>query len=281
VADAMQRHPRRKPRLIILSTALCLLALGAAGPAPPDGSRPPTPTVEQAIALYDSGRIAEAKRAFDTILVDHPEDQRSLYYAATINSVGGHPEIAIQQVLLLLKATGESLPALELEVQVYQALGETGRRDAAIDRLRTDRESALHLDPHFSVSFIRDRFVIGGRTFIGSENFDRNGETIVRYVFVEAAAAAHPAHEIVLLSDPATNERWHEAASLPPNEVVYHLDTVDRGPDGNTSERSFANYIGEPPYDTVRVAVMAILSGKAKPTTGDADPYWLARPASP
>jgi tetratricopeptide (TPR) repeat protein len=274
----MKRDFRRILRRAPLAVLACLLA----GAAPPDGKgTAATLTVEQAIALYESGKIAEAKQAFDTILVGDPNEPRSLYYSASINSTSGHPQIAIQQVLLLLKSHPDSLAALELEVQVYQALGVPGRRDAAIERLRIERDSMIHPNPRYAVAFTRDRFMVGGRTFITSERFDPGGETIVRYTFVEEATAAHPRHVIVLLSDPETNERWRDAANLTVDDVVYHLDTIAAATNGNEVHAIYNNYVGEPNYDTVRAAVTDILTGKAKPISGDADPYWVASGTQP
>jgi hypothetical protein len=265
---------RRIKQRAALGAVLALLAGEPIGVAAADPK--PADPVAQAIALYSSGRIAEAKHAFDIYLVDHPRDPRSLYFAATINTTNGQPVIAIQQVLLLLQAAPGSLAALELEVQVYQALGDRQRRDEAIDTLRSERDNTIKPDPRYALMFIRDRFKVNGRTFIGAERFEKGGETIIRYTFAEESIAANPAHILALISDPETNQRWRELAELPEKALVYHLDADDLQPDGSHRHTTYANYIAEPAYDTVRDLAIDILSGRARPLAGHPDPYWTA-----
>lgn len=259
----MNRCFERLTTRIVAAALLCLLAAAATA----------APGVDEAISLFDHGKVAEAKAAFDTILTTNPSEPRALYYAARINAAVGKPQIAIQQILLLLKIAPSWLPALELQVQVYQALGETDRRDAAIDRLRAERGSSLN-PGRFALAFIRDRFTVGGRTYLVSERFDPSGETIIRYIVADESVGAEARHMIMLLSDPETNDRWREVAKVSSSALVYHLDTVDPGPDGDQVRRPYVNYVGAPDYDTVRALVMDILSGRAKPMSGEPDPYW-------
>ena len=79
---------------------------------------------------------------------------------------------------------------------------------------------------------------------------------------------------MVVGSDDETNQRWREDGTVSSGTLVYHLDTIERLPDGRAIVRPYQYYVEKPSYSQVRAKVAAILAGTAQPLSGTADPYW-------
>ena len=115
---------------------------------------------------------------------------------------------------------------------------------------------------------------------LAQQTLETGGDDIVRFVFQPADELGQQRHLIVVGSDNETNERWREDGTVPYGTVVYHLDTVERLPNGRSLARPYEFYLEPPSYEKVRAKVAAILAGTAQPLSGPADPFWTSPPAA-
>ena len=253
-----------------LRLVLCLLSLLATAAAVAE-----TPG-DQAMALLDAGKRAEALRAFEAVIAAKPADpSAALFYAGRIELEDGHWQAARPMLQQLVKLRPGSFPAWELMIQASPAAGETENRDHAIESLYDAWHSALDAQSRARVAFARDRIAGPKRTLVAIEMLERGGDDSVRFVFRPADYNGPAAHVILLRSDNDTNTQWRDIGTITEDKIVYHLDTIEQLPDGKTSARAYAFYLEPPGYDEVRAKVVQILSGAIQPLSGDPDPFWL------
>jgi tetratricopeptide (TPR) repeat protein len=240
------------------------------------------PNQDEAFHLLQEGKRKEALRAFDAILASKPLDPSpALFATSAISLEDGDWRAARPRVRQLVKLRPASLQAWELMIQVDQAANDIPDRNAAISSLYAAWRSAVDPAIQSRVSFVRDRIFGPKRTLIGQETLDPGGDDIVRFVFQPGDEAGNPTHLILLRSDEATNQRWRDNGTVPFGTQVYHLDAVERLPNGRQTVQPYEFYLEEPNYDQVRDKVVAILNGEAKPLSGDADPYWTGDAVKP
>jgi hypothetical protein len=233
------------------------------------------------MALLRDGKRQEALHAFDAIIASRPPDpSQALYVASLIDLEDGNWQAARPYAQQLAKLRPSSFPAWEIMIQVDQAAGDREDRDAAIQSLYTAWRDALDPQIRAKVSFVRDRIAGPKHTLIAQETLDPGGGDILRFLFQPSDEEGKPRHVVVVRSDNETNERWREDGTVPYGTVVYHLDTVEQLPDGQSAVRPYEYYLEPPDYERVRAKVVDILAGTAQPLTGHADPFWAGTPAT-
>jgi tetratricopeptide (TPR) repeat protein len=261
-----------RPLFLLAGILLATAALTGTGRADDD-----VPTVDAAMAMLKAGQREAALQAFERIIASHPHDPaEALFRASTIALDLGRWQEARPFVRQLIRLRPGSMQAWELQVQVDQASGDKAALPETLDRLYSTWRSAL--DPAISnrISFVRDHILGPKHTLVAVQTLDTGGDDIVRWVFQPEDQEGHPQHYLIVRSDGDTNERWRESGAVPFGTVVYHLDAVRLIPGGRTVVVPYKFYVEEPDYDQVRALVAAILTGEAKPLSGDADPFWTS-----
>jgi tetratricopeptide (TPR) repeat protein len=245
------------------------------GAASPDGKPDEAAAQGAAMALLQAGKRADALEAFERIIAQHPQDPTiPLFEASAIALDLNKWQEAKPYVRRLVKLRPGSMQAWEMLVQVEQAEGDkTGQRDA-MDRMYSAWRSALDPVTRQRAVFTRDRIFGPKRTVIVQQTLEPGGDNIVRWFLAPIDQLDHPAHYLIVRSDDETNERWRESGTASYGTVVYHLDAVQILPNGQARSVPYEFYLNEPDYDQVRTKVAAILSGEAKPLSGEADPFW-------
>ncbi len=252
---------------------------GAVGSA---GQPDVIPTQDAAMALLHAGKPEDALQAFERIIASHPLDPAvPLFEASAIALNLNKWQEAKPYVRRLVRLRPGSMQAWELLVQVDQADGDKTDQQDAMDRIYSAWRSALDPATRQRVSFTRDRVFGPKHTVIAEQTLEPGGDDIVRWIFPPIEQLDHPAHYLIVRSDPDTNERWREAGTVSYGTVVYHLDAVHLLPNGQARSVPYEFYLNEPDYDRVRKTVAAILSGEAKPLSGEADPFWTSDAAQP
>lgn len=274
--DALHARPTlgrfKRPRLLLASTLLATAIL--TGPIRADED---IPTVDAAMTMLKAGHRDEALKAFERIVASHPPDPTgALFGASSVALDLGRWQEAKPFVRQLVRLRPGSMQAWELQVQVDQASGDKVGLKDTLDRLYSAWRSALDPAIRNRVSFIRDHIIGPKHTLVASQTLDTGGDDIVRWVFQPEDQEGHPQHYLIVRSDGDTNERWRESGAVPFGTVVYHLDAVHVLPGGRTMVVPYKFYLEEPDYDQVRALVASILTGEAKPLSGDADPFWTS-----
>ncbi len=264
--DVASRHWLLLPILLVVAAA------GAAADAPV--------TQDQAVVLLRAGKRQEALRAFEAIIAAKPPDPSpALFAAGIIDLEDGNWQAARPYVSQLVKLRPSSFPAWEMMIQVDEAAHDLEDRDLAIQSLYESWHSALDPAIQSRVSFVRDRIAGPKRTLIAQQTLEPSGDDILRFLFQPADEGGHPRHLIVVRSDDATNQRWREDGTVSYGTLVYHLDTVEQLPGGQTAVRPYEYYLKPPDYEQVRAKVVGILEGTAQPLSGSAAPVWAGEPA--
>jgi tetratricopeptide (TPR) repeat protein len=236
-------------------------------------------TTDQALALLRNGKREEARHALQSILATHPHDpSNALLVLGFMTMEDGQWREARPLIEQLIKLRPASYPGWELMIQVDQASGALGDRDAAIQSLYTTWRSALDPAIRSQVAFTRDRIFGPKHTLVAREALDPGGDDIIRFTFEPTDEAGQQRHLIVVRSDGETNERWREDGTVSYGTIVYHLDTLERLSNGRLQARPYEFYLRPPDYDQVRAKVVGILDGSVQPLSGSADPFWAGGP---
>lgn len=255
-------------RSILAAIFLAVPLIGLAVSAPSRAADAPDP-LDQAIDTFSAGHATEALAQVEALLTKQPEDQNALFLSGQINLQLGNLDAARGRVERLVKLSGNYLAAWELLAQITQAQNDLARRDEAIARVKLAIQTAIDPAIRASGDFIRDRVPVGRRAIAGVDYFTRQGSDFVRYQWNFGDPREDPDHGLLLRTDEDTTETWENTAILPPDKQLFHLDMVDAKPGGPDVVATYAYYVGEPSYDTVRAEVMKILHGEAKPLSGD------------
>lgn len=227
------------------------------------------------MALLKEGKRQEAIQMLNAVIASHPPDVApALFSAAALNLEDGDWRAAKPLAEQLTRLRPSSFVGWQLVIQAEQAAGDMDARDAAINRLYAAWHSALDPAVQSRVSFVRDRIFGPKHTLLAAQTLEPGGDDIVRFVFQPVDEQADPLHTIVVGSDNATNERWREDGTISYRTLVYHLDTIERLPNGRAVARPYEFYLEPPSYDRVRAKVTEILAGTTQPLSGTADPYW-------
>jgi tetratricopeptide (TPR) repeat protein len=214
----------------------------------------PQNTPEYREQLVREGRHAELFQAFREMLAASPDDPGLLYDVSLSAYRSGQFAEAGNYLRQLKALAPQDFGTRAMLVRVYEALGNSGQRDA-------EREELLALygqqkaGPNRPAHYCRDQFTVGDVAVQAFEYFELVGDMAVRYMFyILCAGDNKPTYTISLGSYAATNEYMRQRGALQPGQRIFHLDK--NGPDGH---RSLGFYTGEPPYDVVKSAVQDAL----------------------
>jgi tetratricopeptide (TPR) repeat protein len=248
--------------------AVLLTSLLLSGPAPGQ-SDPKTAARDHALGLLQQGDVAGALAEEEKILTLTPDDGVALFQSARLNFALHNLDAARGRAERLVKVTGNNATAWELLTQIAQAQGDLGRRDQAIERLKSSIRSAIDPQIRNMIMFIREIVPVTGGNVFAADYFDRAGSDFTRYQFSITDPHQAPDIGLLLRTDAATTEAWSSTALLPPDKQLFHLDMVDPLPGGGAKVALYEYYVGEPDFDTVNARAMQIFRGEAVPLNGD------------
>ena len=225
--------------------------------------------LDKAVAAHQNGDVAGALAEAERFLTRAPDDLNALFLSARFNLELGNGNAARGRLERLLKFGGSIAQAWELMVQVAQLEGDRPRRAEAIERVK--RAIQTSVDPRIRAkdSFLRDWIPVGKLAVTAADYFGRAGNEFTRYQFGLGDPRPNPGIGLLLRTDEDTTARWQETALLPPDQLLFHLDMVDQGEGGAEKIAIYEYYAGEPDYDVLRVKVLQILRGEARPLNGE------------
>ncbi|CAB3643720.1 Beta-barrel assembly-enhancing protease [Paraburkholderia sediminicola] len=118
-----------------------------AGEAAATGYAEPRMTLVQATLLHEGGRLDEAKRAYETLLADQPDDAEALHLYGVLHAQQGQPERA----LTLLRRSTQLMPQPLALANLGSILAAGGQIDEALACF----DAALKLDPRDLHALVR------------------------------------------------------------------------------------------------------------------------------
>lgn len=266
---------RPRPRRLIATLAFAGV-LWATAPAKPVNAQPQP---SEAVTLYQSGKREEALAVAEAELSKNPTDLAALVISTRVAQELGRLEAASRWATQLTRHHPGFTPGWEMATQVYQASGELKLRDEALKQLVATQAASLDRDLRTRRFVLRDRIDAHGHVVVAQDHVDTGGPDAIRYVFIPERELSAPKTFLVVLTDTHTTETWRESGILSRDKRLFHLDSIFTRPDGRQGRGIYATYADLPDYDTIRAKVLEILSGKAKPLSGEVG--GLAVPAGP
>ncbi|MFL9888425.1 tetratricopeptide repeat protein [Paraburkholderia agricolaris] len=111
------------------------------------GYAEPRMTLVQATHLHESGRLDEAKRAYETLLANQPDDAEALHLYGVLHAQQGQ----LERALALLRRSTQLLPQPLALSNLGSVLASGGKVDEALECF----EAALKLDPRNLQALVR------------------------------------------------------------------------------------------------------------------------------
>jgi tetratricopeptide (TPR) repeat protein len=188
-----------------------------------------TPLIAQAIALHNSGRLAEAEALVRHVLTFEPAHPDAINLLGSIALRGGHPDAA---VVILTRAVEVAPRAIEPRVNLGHALKALSRHAEAIEAYR----GAVRLRPRDA----RTRYALGNGLLADGQFAAAEAELreATRLLPRFAEAHNHLGHVLRQLGRPKDAESaFRRALSLAPGQAEWHLNLAlalgeqKRGPD--------------------------------------------------
>jgi tetratricopeptide (TPR) repeat protein len=229
------------------------------------------------VSLYLAGRKSEALTLANAALRGNPNDLLGLYVLIRTDQEAERIDEAISSVELLVRHHPGAAVTWELATQLYQAKGDLAKRDGALRQLFQTQAASLDPTVRLRPFVLRDRIVAGGHVVLVQDYVDTGMPDAIRYAFTPESMLGKTADTyIAVVTDTALTQVWIDAGIIKSGQRVFRLDSMHPGPDGREARATYATYADSPPYDVVRPKVIEILTGKAKPMSGQ--PGGLALP---
>jgi len=216
-------------------------------------------------ALEQAGKLAEARTIFDGILAEQPQAKRSLLEAGRISFKLGELTRADDYLEKLHEIVPDFPEAIELLIQINQAL----KRDVKVELLARDfrdlRDSGKLPDLTQSLCFVRERIHLEAQDIVVSQFFDYTKDPNTVYM-AEVYDANGLLQRRILLNYDATS-----TAALRARDAKYQSAEVfswieHKMTNGQVKEIDvYLQIFALPDYDKFRSAMLAILANPPKP----------------
>ncbi len=218
--------------------------------------------IEEANAIFEQGRHAEALAKYEECVKRRPEWKNALFNGGLAAYLAGKPARAADLWEPLRKLTPDDTGLLAKLIQAYQATGEGDKRDAVRKDL-FDRRAKLDEAGKKKLSrYVRDQFSAGGLRVMAFEHFELAGERALRYRFsVLNEKGDAEAWYVSLGSYEITTQVAREQGTIGKDERMYHLDGYLQGGRVHKLYRMFPK---EPSYDECRRLVEEVLKAGGK-----------------
>ena len=218
----------------------------------------PQEQFDKAADFMEKGQFAEAVPILEALAEEY-ESENVLWNLGLAETEIHANDKALKVWLEYRKLAPNDWRGRSKLVQAYQATGNMKARDEERAALIALWEKGEDADLKGQDTFCREQIIEANRRVFVLEYFHPEGERMVVYSFQVRAPGAED-YRISLGSYEATNQVGWESGRRPRNVRLYHLDLYRP-----KFHATYAFYEGQPPYETVRENVMAILDGKVKP----------------
>ena len=220
-------------------------------------------TFEQAVALLNSQKYAEAIPLLQEVLKSVPESQGALWNLGIAAAEVGDHALALEAWTRYRDLAPNNEGVIAKLIQAYQGLGRFVERDK-------ERESlfALHrsLPPEESAKspfYCREQFRTEGTKVMALEFFQPTGPRQIFYRFEVLDDTGKESFFFSLGSYDLTTQIARELREISGDQRAYHIDKYQ-----GATHWTYAHFNSLPTYDDVRAIVVDAMSGKAHPVSG-------------
>ena len=239
--------------------------------APGDGSLDPAKVAEyqkrfeDGYALEQDGKLAEARAIYDGILAEQPNAKRSLLEAGKISFKLGELAKANDYLEKLHEIVPDFPEAIELLIQINQAL----KRDVKVELLIRDfgqlRESGKIPELSQSLCFVRERIHLDQQDIVISQFFDYTQDPNTVWMAEVYDPAGILKRRLLLNYDSGTTQALRaKDAKYATTQVFTWFEHILK--DGQvTAIDAYLQIFALPDYQKFRTAMFIILANPPKP----------------
>jgi tetratricopeptide (TPR) repeat protein len=220
---------------------------------------------EEGYALEQQGKLVEARTIYDGILAEQPQAKRSLLEAGKISFKLGELAKADAYLERLHELVPDFPEAIELLIQINQAL----KRDVKAELLIRDfgelRDSGKVPELSQSLCFVRERIHLDQQDIVVSQFFDYTQDPNTAWMAEVLDPGGQLKRRLLLNYDPdATRALRARDAKYADTQVFTWLEHVIK--DGQVKEiDAYLQIFALPDYQKFRSAMFVILANPPKP----------------
>jgi tetratricopeptide (TPR) repeat protein len=219
----------------------------------------------QGMALEQAGKLPEARQIFEGILAEQPNARGSLLESGRISFKLGDLAKANNYLQKLHELEPNFPQAIELLIQINQALG----RDVAVELLLRDFRT-LHdsgKDPQLqqSLCFVRERIPFHDDTVVVSQFFDYTAEPNTVWMGEVVNPAGKLKQRLLLNYDADATKALRARDAKFANTEVFTWFGHEITNDKVTTVNAYLQIFALPDYQKFRSALLVILANPPKP----------------
>jgi tetratricopeptide (TPR) repeat protein len=220
---------------------------------------------EEGYALEQAGKLVEARAIYDGILAEQPQAKRSLLEAGKISFKLGDPAKADAYLERLHGLVPDFPEAIELLIQINQAL----KRDVKVELLIRDfgelRDSGKVPELSQSLCFVRERIHLDEQDIVISQFFDYTQDPNTVWMAEVLDSGGQLKRRLLLNYDPNTTRALRaKDAKYADTQVFTWFEHVIK--DGQVKEiDAYLQIFALPDYQKFRSAMFVILANPPKP----------------
>jgi tetratricopeptide (TPR) repeat protein len=220
---------------------------------------------DQGYALQQAGKLQEARKIYDGILAEQPEAKRSLLEAGRISFQLGELPKAETYLEKLHEVVPDFPEAIELLIQINQALG----RDVAVELLVRDfgdlRNSGKIPELQQSLCFVRERVPFHDESIVVSQFFDYTTDPNTVWMGEVYDAAGKLKQRLLLNYDPDATRALRAKDDKYAHTQVFTWFGHDLKDGQVTTINAYLQIFALPDYNKFRSAMLVILDNPPKP----------------
>jgi tetratricopeptide (TPR) repeat protein len=220
---------------------------------------------EQGYALEQQGKLTEARAIYDGILAEEPKAKRSLLEAGKISFKLGELARADDYLEKLHALVPDFPEAIELLVQINQALKRDVRVELLLRDFRELHDSGKVPELSQSLCFVRERIHLDQQDIIISQFFDYTQDPNTVWMAEVFDSGGELKRRILLNYDAATTRALQaKDAKYANTQVFTWFEHVIK--DGQVKEiDAYVQIFALPDYQKFRSAMFVILANPPKP----------------
>jgi tetratricopeptide (TPR) repeat protein len=219
----------------------------------------------QGMELEQAGKLAEARQVFEGILAEQPNARGSLLESGRISFKLGDLAKANNYLQKLHDLEPDYPQAIELLIQINQALG----RDVMVELLardfRTLHDSGRNPQLQQSLCFVRERIPFHDDTILVSQFFDYTADPNTAWMGEVFDPSGKLKARVLLNFDPDATRALHARDAKFANTQVFTWFGHDIQGGKVTGIKAYLQIFALPDYQKFRSALLVILANPPKP----------------
>lgn len=220
---------------------------------------------EEGYALENQGKLAEARAIYDGILAEQPDAKRSLLEAGRISFKLNELTKADDYLEKLHALVPDFPEAIELLIQINQALKRDVRVELLLRDFRELHDSGKAPELSQSLCFVRERFQLDQQEVVVSQFFDYTQDPDTVWMAEVFAPGGELKRRLLLNYDAeATRALRAKDAKYAGTQVFTWFEHVIKD-DRVTAINAYLQIFALPDYQKFRTAMLVILANPPQP----------------